>query len=294
MVTPIMRTYKRGSNDPYVVKIQRALNEILKVNLKTDGDFGPGTEQKLMDWQAKYNLAKTGIFSDNTSAILGAYIDKRFLKEQDFIDAASRLAVDVASVKAVQEVESRGAGFLDDGRDIILFERHQFRRELNKAMANDPALVARLMTTLNLKPQGTTDAVTTIQEHLINTQSDIYNSVTGGYIGGASEHNRLARASLLDKNCACMSASWGLFQIMGYHYNNLGFSSVSEMVTNFDVSERNQLMGFVEFIRGKADSRLLPALKSKNWLAFALAYNGKNQQGYDIKLKNAYEKHSKG
>lgn len=288
-----MQTYKRGSNDPYVVKIQRALNEILKVNLKADGDFGPGTEQKLIDWQAKYNFAKTGIFSDTTAAILGAYIDKRFLKEQDFIDAASRLEVDVASVKAVQEVESRGAGFLDDGRSVILFERHQFRRELNKAMATDPALVTKLMTVLSIKPQGAMDPSTTIQEYLVNTQSDIYNSVTGGYIGGASEHNRLARAALLDKNCACMSASWGLFQIMGYHYSNLGFNNVSEMVASFDVSERNQLMGFVEFIKGKADSRLLPALKSKNWLAFALAYNGKNQQGYDIKLKNAYDKHSK-
>jgi hypothetical protein len=291
MVTPITQVYKRGSTGPYVVKIQRALNEIMKINIKTDGDFGLITEQRLMEWQAKYNLPKTGIFSDNTSATLGAYIDRRFLKEQDFIDSASRLSVELAAIKAVQEVESKGAGFLDDGRSIILFERHQFRKELNKAMTADPELVKRVMLVLSLKPQGTRDPALTVQEHLTNTQPDIYNSTSGGYVGGSNEYNRLAKAAILDRDCARKSASWGLPQIMGYHYSNIGFDSVNDMVASFEVSERNQLLGFCNFILGKADSRLLPALRSKDWLGFAKAYNGPSQSGYDVKLALAYEKY---
>lgn len=291
MATSATQVYKRGSTGPYVVKIQRALNEILKINIKTDGDFGLITEQRLIEWQAKFNLPKTGIFSDITAATLGAYIDRRFLEEQDFIDSASRLGVELAVVKAVQEVESKGAGFLDDGRSIILFERHQFRKELNKAMAADPELVKRIMLVLSLKPQGTRDPILTVQEHLTNTQPDIYNSTAGGYIGGSSEYNRLAKASILDRDCARKSASWGLFQIMGYHHTNMGFSTVNDMVASFELTERNQLFGFNDFVLGKADPRLLPALRTKNWLAFALAYNGPAQRGYDVKLAAAYEKY---
>lgn len=291
MATTIPQTYKRGDAGPYVVKIQRALNEILKINLKTDGNFGPSTEQRLMEWQAKFNIAKTGIFSDNTAAILGAYIDRRFLDEQDFIDSATKLGVELAAVKAVQEVESKGAGFLDDGRTIILFERHIFRKQLNAAMAASPELVERLMKVLSLKPQTGRDSTVIIQEYLTNNQSDIYNSIAGGYIGGANEYNRLERAALLDRDSARKSCSWGLYQIMGYHHVNIGFSTVSEMVTSFDSSERNQQNGFNNFLLGKADPRLLPALKAKNWLNFALAYNGPAQRGYDAKLKAAYEKY---
>jgi hypothetical protein len=291
MVTTINQVYRRGSTGPYVVKIQRALNEIMKINIKTDGDFGLITEQRLMEWQVKYNLPKTGVFSDNTAATLGAYIDRRFLDEQDFIDSASRLNVELACVKAVQEVESKGSGFLDDGRSIILFERHQFRKELNKAMAADTELVKKIMAILSLKPQGTRDPMLTVQEHLTNTQPDIYNSTPGGYVCGSNEYNRLAKAAILDRDSARRSCSWGLFQIMGWHHSNLGFNTVNDMVASFDVSERNQLLGFCNFILGKADPRLLPALRSKNWLAFARAYNGPAQQGYDIKLAIAYEKY---
>jgi peptidoglycan hydrolase-like protein with peptidoglycan-binding domain len=291
MTTSITQTYRRGDTGPYVVKIQRALNEILKINLKTDGDFGPSTEQRLIEWQGKFNLPKTGVFSDNTAATLGAYIDRRFLDEQDFIDSASKLGVEIATVKAVQEVESKGFGFLDDGRSIILFERHIFRKELNKAMSADPELVKRILNVLGLKPQAARDPIITIQDYLSNNQSDIYNSVAGGYVGGFSEYNRLAKAALLDRDCARRSASWGLYQIMGYHHSGMGFATVNDMVASFDLSERNQQLGFNLFILGKTDPRFLPALKSKDWLAFAKAYNGPAQKGYDVKLAAAYEKH---
>ena len=48
------------------------------------------------------------------------------LRESDLIAAADRLDVPLASIKAVNEVESSGRGFLADGRPVILFERHVF------------------------------------------------------------------------------------------------------------------------------------------------------------------------
>lgn len=286
------RIFKRGMKDPYVAKIQRALNEIQRLQLKPDGDFGPATENALKDWQGANKFPKTGIFHENTAAVLGAYIERRYITEQDYVDSAARLKVELACVKAVQEVESKGAGFLNDGRTIILFERHVFRRELNKAMQSDNALVRRLLTKLGLQPQPGQQFIPLIQEHLQRTQPDIYNSASGGYLGNEREYDKLARAMLLDPACAQMSASWGLYQIMGYHFKGMGFKTIDEMVKFYSVSEKNQQKSFTDFILSPIDPRLLPALRAKDWLAFARAYNGPAQKGYDVRMAAAYRKHS--
>ena len=50
----------------------------------------------------------------------------------DYQAAATKLGVDIASVRAVASVESNGKGMFPDGRPAILFERHIFYRELLK------------------------------------------------------------------------------------------------------------------------------------------------------------------
>jgi hypothetical protein len=282
--------YKKGDKDPYIAKIQRALNETVKLNLLADGEFGEKTEQALKAWQTANKFPVTGIYKDSTAVALDAYIARRFLKEQDFVDSANVLRTEVACVKAVQEVESRGSGFLNDGRSIILFERHVFKKELDKLLnANlEFAKQVAVKAGLNLLPGQS--VVPAVQAHLIRTQPDIYNNITGGYIGGAKEWDRLAKAAILDSGAAHRSASWGLFQIMGYHYSILGFKSVEEMVKSYTAAERNQLMSFCDFV--KYDSRLLTAIQEKNWLKFAIIYNGPAQKGYNTKLEAAYAKHS--
>ncbi|WP_422613697.1 N-acetylmuramidase domain-containing protein [Aeromonas popoffii] len=42
------------------------------------------------------------------------------------------------------------------------------------------------------------------------------------------------------------------------------------------------------FIFIKADNRLLKAIRAKDWLAFALVYNGPRQEGYDKRMKDNY------
>lgn len=280
-----MITITKGmSNSSDVAKVQRALNEILYANLKEDGQFGPNSEKALQDWQVTFGHEPDGLFAGDTQRVLSTYIDKRFLTEQDYKDAAFELSCPVEHVKGVTVVESKGAGFLLGGRNVILFERHIFYSRLNKMMREDPAVLAEVE--IKLGVQG----IDKVQAFLLANFSDIYNSKTGGYKGTVGwvdyEWERYEKAASINARAAALSASYGLFQIMGFNYHLMaGFSSVEEMVDAFDESERNQLMGFCKFI--KANPNLIKAIRSGDWLAFALGYNGPAQKGYDIKLKNA-------
>ncbi len=184
------------------------------------------------------------------------------LTEHDYQIAAASLGVSVAHVKAVCEVEARGSGFLSDGRPKILFERHVFYKRL-------PA------------------------SKRAKAPSDICQPTAGGYIGNAAEWARLDRARAIDEVAALESASWGLFQIMGYHWKVLGYSSIHEFVEKMKHSEGEHLNAFVRYV--KADARLWNALRQNAWAVFARIYNGpayaKNQ--YDIKLALAFKKHAR-
>ena len=183
---------------------------------------------------------------------------KPLLSDLDFEWAAKELQCEVAAIKAVAEVESGKSGFISTGETAILFERHWFHRLLRRE--NKP----------------------------IPDDADIALMKAGGYKGGVLEHHRLQKAVKYDRELAIQSASWGKFQIMGFHWKGLGYKSVQDFVNAMYRSERDHLDAFVRFI--KADSRLIKAIREKNWAAFANAYNGpaykKNQ--YDIKMRNAY------
>lgn len=179
----------------------------------------------------------------------------------DYQNAANQLGVPVAAVKAVTEVESLGAGFLNDGRPKILFERHVFRKRLIEKGVS-----------------------------VQNTPTDIVNAAAGGYQGGVKEHDRLERAAKIDRDAALESASWGMFQIMGYHWKTLGYPTLQAFINVMYKDEASQLDAFVRFV--KADNRLLRALKSQDWATFARIYNGPNYAAnkYDTKLAAAFKR----
>lgn len=189
----------------------------------------------------------------------------------DYTKAAKSLGVEEAAVKAVASVESNGSGFITDaaGKQIpkILFERHiMFKRLRDFTPIKSADMVAKY--------------------------PDIVNPTPGGYKGGLAEHERLDRATKIDRNTALESASWGAYQILGLHWKALGFNSVQEFV-NQAYTEDGQLDLFVRFV--KASPNVLKALKAKDWAAVAKAYNGPNyaQNKYDIKMREAYEKFSR-
>lgn len=195
------------------------------------------------------------------------------LTDADFIAAAKTLRCDVSAIRAVAEIESPKGGFLYDDhagewRPTVLFERHvMYRRYKDK--------------------YGYTKAIDKVSQY-----PDIINTRSGGYIGGEAEHRRIEKARKFDKDIGLESASWGMFQIMGYHWQALGYKSVVDFVMTMSESEGKQLEIFVKFIQ--ANKTLLNAIRAKDFDLFALTYNGAGyrKNNYHIKMTRANAKYA--
>lgn len=184
------------------------------------------------------------------------------LRPEDFFDDALKIGCEVAAIRAVAEVESRGGGFDPEGFPKTLFEGHWFYR-LTKGKY---ATVAPDL----CYPKWT---------------KQFYGK------GWLEEKVRLARACELDRTAALQSASWGMFQIMGFNHVQCGFKTVQQFVNAMCASEDSQLAVFTQYI---INTGLAKYLIAKDWASFAHLYNGpeytRNQ--YDKKLGQAYTKYS--
>lgn len=181
------------------------------------------------------------------------------LIEKDYEDAAKLLGVEVACIKAVASVESGNGGFFKDDHPTILFEAHIFGKLTNyKYNKTNPDISS-----------------TTWDRKL--------------YKGGMLEETRLNKAAALDRNAALQSASWGLFQIMGFNYKKCGFLFLQSFINAMYRGERDHLIAFCNFLKANG---LDKKLRNKDWAGFALGYNGAGykQNKYDEKLKVAYDK----
>lgn len=247
--------------------LQQRLNT-LGYPVVIDGDYGPKTRAAVIRFQRDHNLVEDGIAGEKTLAALYNKDTSHLLSQADIVNAAALLNVDIATIYAVKAVESRGNGFLSDGRPVILYERHVMRRRL-KANGMSGYQITDFMQRY---------------PNLVSTQ-------TGGYQGGTTEHYRLDLAMTLHLSSALESCSWGLFQIMGYHWDRLGYANINDFVRAMEQSEGNQLAAFVQFIL--TDNRLHTALKAQDWAAFAKGYNGPGykKNRYDSKLAEAYADH---
>ncbi len=271
-----MQTIKTKSRGPSVSYLQELLVK-LGYQIPATGYFGDLTDAAVRDFQLKNGLVSDGVVGIKTWTVL---IDKakpaqalggKFLAEQDLGDFAEKHDLELAAVKAVNEVESSGKGFFVDGRPTILFEGHVFWDQLKKA-GIDPASIANASNADVLYSRWT-------KTH---------------YLGGPREYDRMEKAAGIAANpkvreAALASASWGSYQIMGYHASKLGYASVQEFVDQMYVHERNHLDAFGRYITA---FRCITHLRAKNWAAFANCYNGPAyaQNKYDIKMAAAYRK----
>lgn len=269
-----MITLRHGDRSQAVRDLQRKLND-RGAKLIADGAFGDATEAAVRAYQAKVGLVSDGIAGPKTLAGLQGQDTGKLLKHADLLQASLRLGVPVAAVYALNEVESKGRGFLDNGKPVILYERHVMynRLQLVRSTADDQEQL--LQRALLLAKQAPA---------LVNPKA-------GGYIGGTAEHQRLAQARQLDDVAALESASWGAFQVMGYHWQRLGYASIHDFVAEMNSSEAEHLEVFVRYI--EADTNLLKALKAQKWATVAKLYNGPDYQRnlYDVKLERAFERH---
>ena len=85
------------------------------------------------------------------------------------------------------------------------------------------------------------------------------------------------------------SASWGLFQIMGFHWKTCGCGSAEEFRSRMERSEREQMALAMQFLEKTGIGMYL---KTKDWCNFALRYNGSGYKSnrYDERLAAAYRK----
>lgn len=252
-----------------VVFLQRALNELLGLELKTDGHFGKLTEEALRTFQKKNKLKIDGLYNDECFNMINPLINKKYLRLKDIEQEAKKFGYPASMIKAFKEVESRGQGFLPDGRTIILFERHKFYGYI-------------------LAKFGETKA-----NEIKRRAPNICNNERGGYLGYAAEYKRLEKAISYDEESALKSASYGLFQIMGFNFKACGFTNVKSYVAAMAVSEKNQLTAVLNFIRN--DKKLSAAILIRDHEKVAELYNGPSYAAhqYDKKLRDADNKYSR-
>lgn len=200
------------------------------------------------------------------------------ISEQAFKDAAARLRVDVAAVKAVSQVESGKNGIIAK-RPVILFEPHVFWKELKK-VGIDPLKFATK--TVNVKGK------------LIPVDNPGYPILypTWGALpydyGQPAQYDKMDKASKISREAALQSASWGKFQILGNNWRMTGARTLQEFVNDMYRSEEDQLNGFVNYIIAAG---LDDEMRYHDWKGFARGYNGPEywRNSYDTKLEKAYK-----
>lgn len=264
---------REGASGDEVVQMQTLLKNKGFYKGQLDGLFGPATEQAVVKFQKASNLLVDGIAGEQTLRRLKRIsstptdLTHPTLTEGGVKAAADRLGVHVAAIKAFSEVESAGHGFLPDGRAKILFEQHWMYRLLKKVYGKERADTVR------------------------DSHGEVVNPTPGNYAGGSGAWDRFEVAAKLDRDCAIQSCSYGRYQLMGFHWENLGYDSPSHFFDQMMATEDAQLEGIVRFI--EADKGLLTAIRENDWAEVARRYNGRNYHinKYDVRLAKAYGRH---
>jgi hypothetical protein len=120
----------------------------------------------------------------------------RRLTSAGLLAAANKVGLDPATVRAVLEVETAGAGFDAKNRLKLLFEPHIFYKQLGPGPKRDEAVRRGLAC-----PRAGTQT----------------------YPPLSKRYDQISEAMDIDKVAALNSASWGLPQIMGFNHTAAGF-----------------------------------------------------------------------
>lgn len=188
------------------------------------------------------------------------------LTDADYQNAGAQLGgvIAVNIIKAFASVESGGrSGFGPAGMPMIAYERHIFHKYTqNKYDGSHPQLSAPYMTKADLQWRTNNKDQATAWRTLVD-------------------------AFKLDQQAALMSASYGMFQIMGFNYAACGYKNVVDFVAAMKLNAGQQLKAFVGFC--SKNPALFKAMKSKDFAGMARNYNGSDYGDYDKRIQKAFE-----
>lgn len=190
------------------------------------------------------------------------------LTEHDYQKVADELGIDIATMKAVVEIEAGSShqGFAEPGIPLVNFDLAMFKRFMSRSGKS----VAKHTGSTAFKRPDT--------------------KKYGSY--GKAQWARLQSAREIDKEIAEKATFWGMFQIGGFNWKQCGCASLDEFVARMSDSEAEQLELFAQFC---INNKLVRYLKAKDWSGFAYRYNGPGyrKRNYHHRLRKAHAKHSK-
>lgn len=203
----------------------------------------------------------------NRQLILQATCDGGMtLSDSDFQNAATQLGngISVNIIRAFATVESGGrSGFGPAKLPVIAFEGHLFRKYTKRIYDQAHPLLSYPY----VRKAG--------PQWQVNNKDQI------------KAWETMATAFALNQEAALMSASWGMFQIMGFNFAACGYTSVFEFVAALKVNAGNQLKAFLALC--SHSPALMKAMKAKDFTAMARNYNGEDYGNYDDLMKKAYD-----
>lgn len=178
----------------------------------------------------------------------------KILTQSDIDTLSYEFRVPASRIHAIKEVESGGHGFdITTGKILIQFEPAWFKRKSPYTPSGKWSL------------------------NKVERQ--------------AKEWEAFNDAFAKNPTAAMESTSIGIMQVMGFHWELLGFKSVGEMWDYAKESEYNQMRLALLFI--KSNKKMITALVNGVWKVVAYYYNGEDywKLQYDIKLANAEKKY---
>ena len=259
-----MNTIKLGSKGEDV----KRLCQLLGISERTEAT--KEVIDTLKEFQKAQGLQSDGICGKGTWKQL--FISQRLklnssleISDLDYEWAGEYLGCEPLVVKALVNVETGGkSGFDSPGKPQILFEGHVFWKNLKSAGIN-PEPISKTYPSI-CYPSWTKDF----------------------YLGGSLEWQRFDIASIINKKCALMSTSYGLFQILGQNFKSCDATSVEEFYEGMCKSQFQQFIYGISFLR---NSGIYSHMAKKDFAGIARQYNGSGQVSvYSKKLETEYNK----
>ena len=195
------------------------------------------------------------------------------------IDAqATKWNVPVAHLAAVVEVESNGKIYGPGKLPMVLYEPHLFARKLKGESLEEALSFSFLFRNVSLR---------------------IASKVWNKKLYPASQEGRWAQIDQAQRHqvrhgdsdvAAFESASYGVGQVLGEWWDELGFPTFNEFFDTMKSGAEGQIEVMMRYIRV---NDLMDELREGRWTAFARGYNGPAyaKNGYHTKMAEAAARH---